>query len=1211
MSTPAGNPYLTLPLHGVRSIEASAGTGKTFTLATLVLRLVVERRLPIGQILAVTFTEAATQELRARIRARLLLALTVIDAHGAAVDETSEAVATREVLEAWLQQGGESREQLRRRLRDAVDGIDLAAIFTIHGFCARVLREHALESGQGFDAPELLANDRHLREEIAADLWRMHATGSEDAEDLLALWPRGPEALAEDLLPLLRERALLPPDEPLPADPRPTLRNAGKKLIKSVRTHGETFHDAIMSAIEGKVINGNSFRVTWVKPLFAELDAWALQGNADAPFANERLGNLTDEFLSSKTNKGKDAHRPRSPLCKAIADHVSVTTEIKAYLEARRVQLLHRIRDEARTRLAVRKQQLRVQTFDDLIDRVADGLAGPRADALAQRLRQQYQVALVDEFQDTDPRQWLIFDRVFGAGSAQPALFLIGDPKQAIYGFRGGDVETYLVATKDAEKAPPLDRNFRSRPGVLKAVEALYTAAGEQAFVTDDIKFRAVLPGGVRSDDDFRDGRKAAPALTIWQAPPPEPDDDGKVKPHNANTARELATDACVAEIHRLLGAARKKKATIGGRALQPGDIAVLVRAHHEATRIRDALAAVGIPAVAAGRLSLFATDEARELHALLLALLHSADDGRLRTALSSVLLGSDAAGIAALDGDGTALHDARLRALAWRERLHRGGVLALVGDLCAEHAARLIGLLDGERRLSNYLQLAELLQEAQPRTLGLAGLIDWLARAIADADGNDEAQLLRLESDARRVQVVTLHKSKGLEYPLVFLPYAGIGGKARSAGRHVTVGSGEARTLHWRLQEKSSGWEEAEERWRQAQKAEDARLLYVGLTRASHALWLATGEFYNHKATALSSMLGDVQALAGEHQGTIVLDKSKPAADLPWLAPDEAGAVAPPRQAQRYPGSDWWIYSFTQLRHADAGHTVMAAATDDAGAASDEPAQGGVESGSAGAQTAQFAGARFGNALHAALEMVDFAAWATWCEGDPPPATQQALLLDALRDEGYAASDLDPGAELLGTLVGRTLTATLPEGGALHSLPAHDRRAEIEFHFALAPTAVPELIALLHAHGIVLSRRGFGLRQRLEGLMTGKIDLTYVRDQRWYVLDYKSNRLPAYDAAALAEAMAHSEYDLQALLYTLALHRWLRFRLGDGYDYARDVGGIRYLFCRGMDAAGTQGIHAQRFAPALVHALDALFAGTAAAAAAAVPATAKTGSGP
>ena len=237
-----------------------------------------------------------------------------------------------------------------------------------------------------------------------------------------------------------------------------------------------------------------------------------------------------------------------------------------------------------------------------------------------------------------------------------------------------------------------------------------------------------------------------------------------------------------------------------------------------------------------------------------------------------------------------------------------------------------------------------------------------------------------------------------------------------------------------------------------------------------------------------------------------------------------------------------------------------------------------------------RFMGSRFGNVLHEAMENVDFALWAGWRPGQEAPEGQAGVLRKALHDEGYAGTDLEDGVAMLVPLVGHALTVELPEGGALHSLAEDQRRAEIEFHFAIEPTAVPALLQLLQAHGISRARRGFGPRRRLEGLMTGKIDLTYVRDGRWYVLDYKSNRLPGYSPDLLEIAMRHSEYDLQALIYTVALNRWLRFRLGAGYDYARDMGGIRYLFCRGLDGTGN-GVYAHRFAPELVDALDALFA--------------------
>lgn len=1214
MSAIEANPYLALPLDGVRAIEASAGTGKTFTLATLVLRMVVERRLRIGQILAVTFTEAATQELRHRIRKRLLDASLLVDAPASA-DDSPEDALTRAVLDAHLAHADESTDALRRRLRTAADEIDLASIFTIHGFCARVLREHALESGQGFAAAELMTSDIALRASIAADLWRSHGAREADADDLLALWPQGPAALAGDLSPLVRERVLLPARAELPEDPTPRLRAAGDAFAAAARAHGDDFRAALLGAVDSKVLNGNSYKATWIEALFDALKTWAISGVPDAPFEHDKLPQLTRDTLELRTSKNHPGSTPVSPLSAAVPPYLDALAAMATWKEARRVHLLHALRDDARERIERFKQQQRVQTYDDLIDGVADAVDGPQADALVAALRTQYAVALVDEFQDTDPRQWRIFDRVFGARSGAPALFVIGDPKQAIYRFRGGDVDTYLDARQVATEAPPLSQNFRSRPGVLRAVSALYAQA-QQAFdrgsadappfVVEGIAFREVQPGGTRHDADYLRHGRPAPALTLWRALPPLPGDDDKLKPYSAGRSRELATQACVAAIHGVLTAARAGDASIAGRPVQPGDIAVLVRAHHEATRIRDALARVGIPAVAAGKQSLFASEEARDVHALLLALLHAADDGRLRMALSTVLIGLDATHIAALDDDGDALRHWQMAALAWRDRLQRGGPLSLINTLCAQHAQRLLGLLDGERRISNYLQLAELLQDAQAHALGLHGLVDWLARAIADASADDETQLLRLESDARRVQVVTLHKSKGLEYPLVFLPFVGLGGKPRGGGRHVTVGGGASRTLHWKLLEESSGWDDAKKAAALAERAEGARLLYVGLTRARDALWLAGGPLSNYAKSPLAAMIGSPDALSADLGPVFHLDDSVAPVTLPWLAPEPEGEVPPARIAARALASDWWVYSFTQLANADGGNDASSAATQPAPGGQDEPAASPDDASVTGTPETEpfdlrFSGARFGVVLHDVLERSDFADWARWAPGKPPPGTHADVIVERLRAAGYANDDLDDGIAVLTPLIGQTLTVALPGGMRLADVPEADRRPEIEFQFALAPTRVDALLALLHRHGLLTARSGFGLRRSLEGLMTGLIDLTYTHDGRWYVLDYKSNRLPGYGPEQLDEAMAHSEYDLQALIYTLALHRWLRFRLGDAYDYARDFGGVRYLFCRGLDAtrADAPGVQAWRFDPALVHALDVLFAGTATGAAA------------
>lgn len=1189
------DPYLALPLEGVRLIEASAGTGKTFTLATLFTRLVVEKGWRIGQILAVTFTDAATQELRKRIRERLALAAQLVE-RAPSEQDSPEVVLTQVILHRQLALGEETPAALARRLQTAADEIDLASIFTIHGFCTRVLREHALESGHTFDPPTLLPSERALHEELAADLWRVHANDAATVDALTWLWS-SPEALAGDLTTLIKPLPLLParPTHTFD-DPAPQLRLAAAALAEAIESHGEDAQAQIAAAFDRKVFDGRRAKRPSLDKAFGEL--FAGRSAQHWPRGDKsHLGKLLPVQLLAFCKDGMDGQCPVSPLFDALQRWWHAADAREQWLRQQATAFLHDLRDEARARLAELKRIGRVQTYDDLIDGVADALDGPHRATLVQQLRAQYAIALVDEFQDTDDRQWGIFQRVFGdsqetrEAGLTPALFLIGDPKQAIYGFRGGDIHTYLKAKRQADAAPALDRNFRSRPAVLHAIEALYANAGERAFLEADIAFEPVHPGSTRVDADFlRDGIPA-PGLTVRVLHNTEA---GDLK---ADPSRQQASDACVAAIHQILSEARQGRALLRDMPVQPGDIAVLVRSHKEATRIQQALGAVGIPAVAAGKQSLYATPEAHDLRLLLLALLQPADEGRLRAALSTVLLGEDAEAIDALEREGDAQRSFQVRLLEWRERWQRGGPFAVITDLCAEHAERLLGLLDGERRLTNYLQLGELLQQAAGQTLGMHGLLDWLQVQMAHADQNDEQQLLRLESDARRVQIITLHKSKGLEYPLVFLPFVGIGGGAPNTEANCTVYANGRRELHWKL-DKDDSWSAASTRSAQEQEAEDARLLYVGLTRAEHALWIAAGDLAGLAKTRLAPMLSNMAALR-DHPDIDVIEgpvETRPA----QLAFEREGELPPVRALTRRVPHDWWVYSFTQLAHADAGHDTDAAATEVPAPAADEPA--GVDLTLDAEQPAvasdeidpRFMGSRFGNVLHDALENTDFALWGGWQAGQPAPGEEAEVLRASLRAEGYAEEDLDDGVAMLTALVGQTLTVPLPEGGALHELPADARRAEIEFHFAMQPTAVPALLTLLHAHGLVRDRHGFGTRRRLEGLMTGKIDLTYVRADRWYVLDYKSNRLPGYDAARLTSAMQHSEYDLQALIYTVALHRWLRFRLGAQYDYTRDMGGIRYLFCRGLDARreDSPGLYAHRFDPALVDALDALFAG-------------------
>jgi len=1218
------DPWLKLPLAGLHLIEASAGTGKTFTVATLFTRLVVEKSLRMGQILAVTFTDAATQELRKRIRERLARAARWVGT-APQIEHQTEKALTCAILQQHQRNSGESDDALRQRLRRAAEETDLAAIFTIHGFCARVLGEYALESRHTLATTELLTDTQALYAEVANDIWRRYSSQKEHLDTLTGLW-KTPDALAQNIPILINDLPLypLPPDNLL-AEPSAELAAAADRLSSAIADHLEDAKQKIKQALISEVFNKTSGKPEFFDKAFSQLQMgcslryWSLDKQS-------YITKLAADELSGLCKKNKPV--PVSPLFDAIQAWVDANALKQAWLNQKKVILLHQIRQAICQQLAEYKQQQRTQIYDDLITNLAHALQGEAGQRLVCSLRHQYKVALVDEFQDTDTRQWHIFQQLFAAEdqATEAALFLIGDPKQAIYGFRGGDIHTYLQARSQAAKAPSLKHNFRSRPALLRALQALYTTAGNKAFGSAAIEFEPVMPGDSLTDTAYLRHGQAAPALHIALL--------AGDKPNNVDQARDMITAECVRHIHHLLSDARQGNALIKEekgdkeRPVNSGDIAILVRSYKEAVRIQQALTHLGIPAVAAGRQSLFATEQAQEIRWLLLALLHPSDEGRLRAALSSVLLGYDAAALAAVESDSAQQQEIHQRLLQWRARWQRSGIFALLSDICAQQAPRLLGLIDGERRLSNTLQLAQVLQQASLHSLGLNSLLDWFNNRILYANERDDEQQLHLESDARCVQVITLHRSKGLEYPLVYLPFIGIDTGPNNTD-FVTVHDGSQRALHWKIDANDPAWQAARQQAKTEDHNEAARLLYVGLTRAQHALWLAAGALKGlvkskapeKKSNTTPVMLSPLAVLLGDHQAkalascadiqvyTIATDE--PA--LLRLPPEQESAPLPPRQVQRHLTHDWWVYSFTQLAHADGNIERTAIATQASGRASDEiptllaeelevmpstPSSlaSSVEKTQAqkitDAQLKLFSGSRFGNVLHSTLETTDFAAWEHWQPGHSAPDDQHEAITRALHMYGYEAGEMDTGISVVTELIGQTLTVNLPEGGALHSLPIEQRRAEIEFHFAMQPVSVSDLLHLLHAHNVVHQRQGFGLRRQLEGLMTGKIDLTYTRAGRWYVLDYKSNQLADYRSQALAVAMQHSEYDLQGLIYTLALHRWLRFRLGNDYDYSRNFGGIRYLFCRGLDVRcdPSPGIYAHCFSVELVNALDTLF---------------------
>ncbi|MEO5560564.1 MAG: exodeoxyribonuclease V subunit beta [Dokdonella sp.] len=1213
---------LDLPLVGTHLIEASAGTGKTWTIAGLYLRCLVERRLPVREVLVVTFTRAATEELKDRLRRRLALCAELAEAKlreaGLAYmsDTSDEAAFARSLIER-ASCAGETIESLARRLRLGAVSMDEAAICTIHSYCQRALREQAFASGEALDAGELIGSDSELIEQIAADFWRLNASdpvraadfdvlrnklGSVDAltrllrqltDPALVVWPK-PEADASDTT--MRLQAAMSAE-----------RDARKNVFGAWLSEGERTLDLVAAYTQSKLLSGKSYRKDWNDGRTA-VCAPALRVGA-LPEATDKLAWFGHRKLAmAATHELPDL---ANVFTAAVDAWLDANDALRTAHTLRWPVLLAAARAHANTQLEVRKQRAARQSYDDLIRRMHAAITNPAQGArLSQALHARYPVVLVDEFQDTDARQFEIFRRMQAARD-DGALFLVGDPKQAIYRFRGGDIEAYLDASASMTSEPHrLARNFRSSPAFLKAVEAVFTQGEvDRAFVDSRIRFHAVEAGGRAFDDDVQVDHAAITPLTVWHLR------EGEESP-SKDTGRERLARGCAETIVSLLRKAHAGNATIRDRRsgkrveLAARNLAVLVATNGEASLMQDALTQLGIASATIRQESVFKSEEARDLHAFLAAL-DSREEAGLRAALASRLFGFDAAAIAALaDPAQTQAWQAQLQRLdALHQLWQQHGVLAMCERVFETRAEAILDSVAGERRMTNYLQLADLLQRESIRQFGAIGLIQWLQRRIALPDDRNEEEQLRLESDADRVQIATIHASKGLEYDLVFLPFTALA-PATPTGAPTTLEwhAHEQRNIWIRAKgdEKSAAATDAEALSAREQLAERVRVLYVALTRARYACWLSWDVIGSKNAVPALAQLWHGGAMpttsAATREALQRLAHAAPdcvrIAALPEGGSERLDAVAavvlpPARRFDAHIDSGWWISSFSQLRDGERS------ALDDASGADDERDEVEVDASPASgvAGIADWPrGDRFGTAMHEILERTDFAVWRDHVGGGLPAIERDAIVA-RLRRHALAPPEREVELQrVVARMIGATLNSRLPGNLRLVDLPPNERRAELPFHFAIGGVDPQRFIALLRAHGYQQRRSDFARVQgKLAGLMTGVIDLVYRHDARWWIIDYKTNYLGSeragYAPLALDAAVREHDYDLQYLIYTLALHRWLRSRLGATYDYERDVGGAVYLFLRGLARDGSSGVHVDRPARVLIEAMDALFA--------------------
>lgn len=1173
-TTPQRLDPLTLPLFGERLIEASAGTGKTFTIGALYLRLLLglgqaaafPRPLTVEEILVVTFTEAATEELRGRIRSNIH-GLRIACVRGRSKDPlfTSLMAEIKDLPDAAAQLLAAERQ------------MDEAAIYTIHGFCQRMLTHNAFESGILFEQT-LVQDELPLRRQACADFWRRHCYPLPlgVARAVSQEWS-GPEALLADLSGYLHGEAPLlrrPPKD----DETVLMRHEQiVARIDAIKAQWGAAAGDLEALISQSGVDKRSYSSKHLPNWLHKVGEWTVLETQDYQLPKE-LEKFRQSVLLDKTKKGEP---PRHPLFVAIDELFDEPLTLRDLIMARALS-------EIRLSIQQEKRQRAELGFDDLLSRLDSALHSEGGDRLAQAIRQRYPVAMIDEFQDTDPQQYRIFQKLY-VGRPECGLLLIGDPKQAIYAFRGADIFTYMRARSEVSAHYTLETNWRSSPAMVGSVNHLF-AQVEKPFLFSQIPFIDVAAAAKNRGLAFELQNQPQPAMQFWLQ---------QGEGVGVSEYQQLMARLCATQIRDWLSAGQQQQAwLVDGdkrRAVQASDITVLVRSRNEAALVRDALSALAIPSVyLSNRDSVFDTPEAKDLLWLLQAVLAPEQERTLRSAMATGLMGLDALVLDSLNQDERAWDRLVDEFDGYRSLWLRRGVLPMLREVMKQRhlAENLLATRGGERRLTDVMHLGELLQEASAQLDSEHALVRWLAQQIAQPNRQSDNQQLRLESDRHLVQVITIHKSKGLEFDLVWLPFVGNFRQQQQVLYHDRQ-SFQA-LLDLNADEESIEWAEEE------RLAEDLRLLYVALTRSVYhcSIGIAPliqgtrkkqGDTDLHRSAlgylVQAGQAGDaaylqqcLQQLVREGVALSLVDTLD---EQPWLpqTPElsELAAKGFSRQVQDF----WRVTSYTGLQQH--GVSLM----QDLLPRLDVDAAGEQAQDSEPALTPHTfpRGATPGTFLHSLFETLDFT----------QPLDEQ-WLLEQLQQQGFAEHWQPILLAWMQVLLNTPLNDT---GVVLSALAPQQKQAELQFYLPIDRLLqARELDALVKNYDPLSARCPALDFQQVQGMLKGFIDLVFCWQGKYYLLDYKSNWLgedsSAYTRPAMEQAMAEHRYDLQYQLYTLALHRYLRHRLVD-YDYQRHFGGVIYLFLRGVDAQHPgNGIFACRPEQALVEGMDRLFSGEA-----------------
>ncbi len=1138
------------PFVGISLVEAGAGTGKTYNIASLYIRAIIEKKLMPANILVLTFTNAATDELKSRLRQRIKDTLEAFQS-GKSDDEFLSELTSRF--------NSSSIPVLRKALYE----FDEAEISTIHGFCQHLIRENALTFNISPEF-ELLTDDTALLQDEIDKFWRsfFQQSGSEFKKSVqLFMVDEGltPDKLKDYIQAKIKKKYSVPVPE---AQEIRQLQIHFEKVRDSFRNIKQVFEQeraSLISLFESETMNGVKYRANF-PDYIRELSLWLASEIVPLkPFHKIHLFSGTTEEWVKKGN---------------VAPDFEFVNRINDYLEALepftrlRTSFIRQAVQSVIKNYELEKARLEVLTYDDLLQKVADRTLANDSD-LPGILRTKYPVALIDEFQDTDPVQYSIFKTVY-SNSESTALFMIGDPKQAIYSFRGADIHTYIKAKKDASsnQVYRLEDNFRSNPKMIEAVNSLFSKQ-ENIFQIEEIGFNPVnFPGS-------RDPRKAFLSEDSENIPPLQflnLSPESKLAPE----IRQEVSHSTAAEVAELLSGEYK----IDEELVKPSDIAVLVDSHSEAAEIQNSLLGVGVKSILRSRNSVFKSVESEELYLILSAVAELTFEDQIRASLSTEAIGFTASEILSVLEDEAAwgkIYDQfqKLNRL-WRSR----GFSAMIEELMLifNIEQRLSTYENTERRITNVQHIIELLRKADAEhRFAPAALLRYFRKKQSDSASESDEELVRLESDDDLVQIATIHASKGLEYPIVFCPFLWKSIKTTDEKPFSFYDSGETYL--------DLGTEEAERKEHRFKKikddlAEEIRLSYVALTRSKSACFVfvldeSGGEFSSLAALSeggeivqqrLKDKLFNTPRMYKKHhpkesfrlkegikslcnvdaisfrEGRIKTDHIESSKNRNQQIPSAQSLSR--KDLNKFPV----ITSFSALSGelAEVKSNLEEYAFDYDEVNESEAVAIPVD------VLSRFTlpkGAHTGTLLHTIFEEIEFGN-----SKSIPEVVEKQLQRLGFEDQWQ---------QTVVKLIEDSVAHTLVNDFQLSGLNDKDYLVEMEFHFPVKKTSAHSLLASIRNAGVADSNTS------IDGYMKGFIDLIFKHEDKFYILDYKSNYLgdtqQDYASEKLHQEIHHSNYDLQYHIYTVALHRFLDQKI-ENYSYEKHFGGVIYLFLRGVN---------------------------------------------